>query len=324
MSEREAALDLSVVVPVFNEVDSLAAVAEGALAVLGKLGGRFEIIMIDDGSTDGSDRLLDELANRHEEVRALHLRRNFGQTAALAAGIDAARGEVIVTMDADGQNDPADIPALLRELEKGYDVVSGWRRQRRDGAARVWVSQVANRLISRLTGVKLRDYGCTLKAYRRAIIKDVNLYGEMHRFIPALTVWVGAKVSELPVEHHPRTSGESKYGMGRIFRVLLDLVTVMFMLKWSTKPIRIFGGIGLLAGAAGLGSFVAVLLMKVLGGMDMTGNPFFLTGILLTLVAVQFVMMGLLGEINVRVYHESQNKRIYYLRDEPAKREDAP
>lgn len=322
MASMTAELELSIVIPVFNEKESVVALVETLRAQVAPLGKRHEIILVDDGSTDGSDRLLDDLAAKYPEVTALHFRRNFGQTAALSAGIDAAGGAIIVTLDADGQNDPADIPALLAQIAAGYDVASGWRRQRQDEASRMFVSRVANRLISQITGVHLNDYGCTLKAYRREIIKDVRLYGEMHRFLPALSAWVGAKVVEVPVRHHPRRQGTSKYGMGRIYRVLLDLATVVFMLKWSTKPIRIFGGIGLLAGLAGVGSFLAVILMKLIGGMDMTGNPFFLSGILLTLVGVQFVMMGLLGEVNVRVYHESQNKPIYYLRDTVPQRKD--
>ena len=318
MSKAKAGVELSVVVPVYNEVDSVGPLVERALTELNELRRSYEMILVDDGSTDGSDRLLDDLARQHRAVKVLHLRRNFGQTAALSAGIDAAQGEVIVTLDADGQNDPADIGMLLNKLAEGYDVVSGWRQKRRDEGPRMFFSRVANRLISWITGVKLRDYGCTLKAYRREIIRDVRLYGEMHRFIPALAAWVGASVVEVPVRHHPRQAGQSKYGMGRIYRVLLDLATVSFMLKWSTKPIRIFGGIGLIAGLLGLLSFVAVVLMKLFGGMDMTGNPFFLTGILLAIVGVQFVAMGLLGEINVRIYHESQSKPIYYLRDRPA------
>lgn len=318
MPKTENSLKLSVVMPVYNEVESVSHLVDRTIPVLESAGGGYELILVDDGSTDGSDRVLDLLESRYDPVRVLHFRRNFGQTAALAAGIDAAGGEVIVTLDADGQNDPKDIPVVVAKLDDGFDVVSGRRKIRKDGVVRTAVSRIANRLISWITGVRLRDYGCTLKAYRASIIKTIRLYGEMHRFIPALCVWVGARVVEIPVLHHPRQHGKSKYGMGRIFRVLLDLVTVTFMLKWSTKPIRIFGGVGLFAAFLGTVSFTAVVLMKLFSGMDMTGNPFFLVGILLFLVGIQFVLMGLLGEINVRIYHESQGKPTYYLRDKSA------
>jgi len=315
MSEN---LDLSLVLPVYNEVEDLAPLVEKTVAALTPLNLRYEIVLVDDGSTDGSDQAVDDLAEKYPTVHALHFRRNFGQTAALSAGIDHSRGDMVVTMDADGQNDPADIPALLNKLNEGYDVVSGWRRQRQDEKPRMFLSRVANRLISRLTGVPLSDYGCTLKVYRREIIQDVHLYGDMHRFIPALASWVGARVTEVPVRHHPRMHGRSKYGMNRIFRVLLDLLTVLFMLRWSTKPIRFFGGIGLASIALGLLNFVIVVLMKILAGVDMFAYPFFLIGIFLTLIGVQFALMGLLGETNVRIYHETQKKPTYYLREPKA------
>lgn len=315
MADLAAEPRLSIAVPIFNEVESLASLVERLIASVAPLGLTYEILLIDDGSTDGSSALLDRLAGDYPQLRVLHFRRNFGQTAALAAGLDHARGETIVTLDADLQNDPADIPLLLAKIDEGYDVVSGWRKNRRDEGPRMFVSRVANRLISKITGVALNDYGCTLKAYRRSVIKDVRLYGEMHRFIPAWANWVGARVVEVPVRHYPRQFGQSKYGMGRIYKVMLDLLTVMFMMRFSTKPIRIFGGVGLITGALGVASFLAVLLMKILLGMDMTGNPFFLIGILLTFSAVQLLALGLLGEINVRTYHESQGKSIYYLRE---------
>ncbi|NLH48871.1 MAG: glycosyltransferase family 2 protein [Myxococcales bacterium] len=315
MADQATAPLLSITVPVFNEVESLAGLVERLTAAVAPLGLEYEILLVDDGSTDGSGELLDRLAGETPRLQVLHFRRNFGQTAALAAGIDHARGEIVVTLDADLQNDPADIPLLLEKINQGYDVVSGWRKNRQDEGPRMFLSRVANRVISKITGVMLNDYGCTLKAYRRSVIKDVRLYGEMHRFIPAWANWVGARVVEVPVRHHPRQFGSSKYGMGRIYKVILDLLTVMFMMRFSTKPIRIFGGVGLIAGALGALSFLAVLLMKLLIGMDMTGNPFFLTGILLTFAAVQLLAMGLLGEMNMRTYHESQGKPIYYLRE---------
>jgi glycosyltransferase involved in cell wall biosynthesis len=315
-------LDLSVTAPVYNEVENVERLVDRVREVLDPLGKSYEIVLVDDGSTDGSAELLDKLADKHDVVQALHLRRNFGQTAAMSAGIDAARGEVLITLDADLQNDPADIPRLLDKLDEGYDVVSGWRKNRQDEGPRMFVSRVANRLISAVTGVGLHDYGCTLKAYRREVIKDVRLYGEMHRFIPAWANYVGAKVVELPVEHHARQFGQSKYGMSRIYKVFLDLLTVVFIMKFSTKPIRVFGGFGLATMGLGALSFLAVLLMKLLGGMDMTGNPFFLTGILLSVVGIQFFALGLLGEINVRIYHESQDKPIYYLREREKSKED--
>jgi glycosyltransferase involved in cell wall biosynthesis len=322
MREAAPGCDLSVVVPVFNEVESLPRLVNQLEAALAPLNLEWEAVLVDDGSSDGSDALLDRLAAENEGLRVLHFRRNFGQTAALSAGIDAARGETIVTLDADLQNDPADIPRLLAKLDEGYDVVSGWRENRQDEGPRMFVSRVANRMISWITGVPLHDYGCTLKAYRRDVIKDVRLYGEMHRFIPAWASWVGARVVEMPVRHHPREFGRSKYGMGRIYKVLLDLLTVVFMLKFSTKPIRIFGGVGLACGAFSGLLFVVVAAMRLFMDHHIVRNPLFMIAILFAFSALQFLAMGLLGEIAVRTYHESQNKPIYYLRDDRAKKEN--
>jgi len=234
----------------------------------------------------------------------------------MAAGFDHARGEVVFPMDGDLQNDPSDIPAMLKKVEEGYDVVSGWRKNRKDAfIGRKLPSMIANWIISRITGVALHDYGCTLKAYKREVVENLNLYGEMHRFIPALASWSGAKVAEIPVRHHPRKYGQSKYGISRTFRVVLDLITVKFLLSYSTKPIQIFGGIGLMSFIFSLLSFFEIVISKLCYGEDVTGNPFFLLFILFALVGVQLITMGLLGEINIRTYYESQKKSIYVVKE---------
>jgi len=310
---------LSVVVPVKDERENLRALHAELRAALERLSLRFEILFVDDGSTDGSDAVLRSLAEEDPDVRVIRFRRNFGQTAAMSAGFDYARGEVIVTLDADLQNDPADIARLLAKLDEGYDVVSGWRKNRRDGfLLRRLPSLVANRLIVRVTGVPLHDFGCTLKAYRREVVRNIRLYGEMHRFIPALAKWVGAEIAELPVHHRPRRWGKSKYGLSRTLRVLLDLVTVKFLMSFSTRPIQVFGKVGLYSGSLGfliclwlsLGKFLAPERYSLLERM-----PMLLLGILLIFVGVQFVTMGLLGELMTRTYHESQGKPIYVVRE---------
>jgi len=306
---------LSIVVPVFNEQDSLRQLYVEVTKALRDLS--YEIILVDDGSTDGSADAARALhADDPEHVRVILLRRNFGQTAALAAGLNAARGDIIIPMDGDLQNDPADIPRLLEKIEEGYDVVSGWRAHRKDAlVSRRLPSVVANTLISWITGVKLHDYGCTLKAYHRSVIEHLNIYGEQHRFLPALASWAGAKVTELEVNHRPRRFGQSKYGINRTTRVLLDLITVKFLLSYSTKPMQVFGKWGFYSIFLGAVAAVLTVALKLLKNQDITGNPWMYICIFFTLGGLQLIGMGLLGEINVRTYYESQKKPIYTIRE---------
>lgn len=307
-------MSISVVIPVYNEEENIPVLHEKLSSVLDRLGYEYEIIYVDDGSSDRTLEILESLQKKDRHVVVLSLRRNFGQTAAFAAGFDFARGDVIITMDADLQNDPEDIPKLL-ELIKEYDLVSGWRRERKDPFfSRRLPSMIANWLISKVTGVRLHDYGCSLKAYRKDIVKNLRLYGEMHRFIPAVASWYGVRVAEIPVKHHPRFKGRSKYGISRTFKVLLDLVTVKFLQSFSTKPIQFFGSMGLLSSFLGFLILLYLAALKLLKGVSIGGRPLLILGVLLVVVGVQFIGMGLLGEMLVRVYHESQRKPIYVLK----------
>lgn len=307
---------LSVVIPLFNEERNIEPLYSRLKEALEGFGVDYEIIMVDDGSTDGSFKILKGLQAKDPLLRVVRLRRNFGQTAAFAAGFDYARGEVIVTLDADLQNNPADIPALLAKIEEGYDVVSGWRVERKDPfLSRRLPSIVANFLISQVIGVRLHDYGCSLKAYRREVIENIDLYGELHRFIPALASWMGISLAEVPVSHQERRFGRSKYGFSRTIKVLLDLLTVRFLLSYSTRPIHIFGSLGLLAFLVGilLGGYLTYI--KFAYHQDIGGRPLLLLAILLMVVGIQTVTMGLLGELIVRTYHEAQDKPIYAVRE---------
>ena len=308
-------LQLSVVVPLYNEEESLRPLVERILAHVRPLGLAFELVLVDDGSRDGTAAGLRQLVSETPELVAVLLRRNYGQTAAMAAGFDASRGEVIVTLDGDLQNDPADIPLLLAKLEEGYDLVSGWRHQRQDAAiSRLLPSLIANRLIARVTGVKLHDYGCSLKAYRREVVEDMNLYGELHRFLPALAFIEGARISEVQVAHHARRYGQSKYGIDRTFRVLMDLLTVWFMKRFLTRPMHVFGLGGL--GAMALGGLLGLwLLVEKLMGADIGDRPLLLAALLSFLTGVQLFCFGLLAELQMRTYHESQGRPIYRVRE---------
>jgi glycosyltransferase involved in cell wall biosynthesis len=307
---------LSVIVLVYNELESIAPMHEELLGVLDALDLSYEVLYIDDGSRDGSTERLGQLAARDRHVRVVSFRRNFGQTAAVQAGIDHSRGEILVFMDGDMQNDPHDIPRLLEKIDEGYDVVSGWRKDRQDDAVRVLPSKIANWIIARVTGVRLNDFGCTLKAYQREVIQDVKLYGEMHRFIPVYASWVGARITELTVNHRPRTYGHSKYSLARTARVLLDLITVKLLGSYSTKPIYFFG-----FAAFGLWSlafvFAAIVIVqKVLPPYVYAhNNPLLLLSVFLGIVGVQFILMGLLAELSIRTYHESQAKTTYVVRE---------
>src|ERR1044071_1722441 len=311
--------EISVFLPVFDEEPNLRLLHEKLDEALAKLGRTAEIIYVDDGSRDGSLAILRELALADKRVRVVALRRNYGQTAAMAAGIDAARGRVLIPMDADLQNDPADIVRLLDKLDEGYDVVSGWRKNRQDKlVTRKIPSMLANRLISKIGGVPLHDYGCSLKAYRRESLADVQLYGEMHRFIPIYASWSGARVTEIPVEHHPRTMGKSKYGLSRTIKVIFDLMTIKFMASYQTKPLYVFGWAGLLTFAVALLCALFAFLMKFASWphhADFIQTPLPVLTMVLLVLGVQFFLMGLLAEMQVRTYHESQSKRIYAVKE---------
>lgn len=307
-------MTISVVIPVYNEEENIKLLHERLKEVLETLNMDYEILFVDDGSTDQSLSILEEIHAKDEKVTVLSLRRNFGQTAAFAAGFDFARGDIIVTMDGDLQNDPADIPKLL-ELIKNNDLVSGWRKKRKDPFfTRRLPSIVANWLISRVTGVKLHDYGCSLKAYRRDVIKNLKLYGEMHRFIPAVASWYGVRVAEVETVHHRRRGGKSKYGIGRTIKVVLDLITVKFLQSFSTKPIQFFGPVGVICGFLGFLISLYLTVDKLFFGRNIGGRPLLLLGVLMIIVGIQLIGMGLLGEMIVRVYHESQRKPIYVIK----------
>jgi len=303
---------ITVSVPIYNELDNIAPLYERVRTALDALGKSWELVLVDDGSTDGSAAALDAVAAGDARVTVVHFPRNFGQTAAMMAGMDHARGEIIVPMDGDLQNDPADIGRLLDKLGEGFDVVSGWRKDRQDHAIkRNLPSRLANGLISRVSGVHLHDYGCSLKAYRRDILDGVKLYGEMHRFVPIYAAWNGARVTEIPVQHHARVHGESKYGMERVVKVLLDLLVVKFLFRYSGKPIYVFGGFGLLAIACSLLAGVWALGLKVFGGVSLIQTPLPLLAVFLGAVGVLSILMGLLAEMLNRTYHESQAKPVY-------------
>lgn len=307
--------ELSVVIPLFNEEESLGPLVEQVLASLRPLGRRFELVLVDDGSSDGTAARLEELAAATPELVAVLLRRNYGQTAAMAAGFDASHGAVIVTLDGDLQNDPADIPLLLDRLEQGYDLVSGWRHQRQDAALkRLLPSKIANRLIARVTGVRLHDYGCSLKAYRREVVADMNLYGELHRFLPALAFIEGARITEVKVNHHARRFGQSKYGIDRTFRVLMDLLTVWFMKRFLTRPMHVFGFGGLACLAIGLVLGLMLLGEKIFFNADVGSRPLLMVAVLAIVAGIQLFCFGLLAELQMRTYHESQGRPIYRVR----------
>jgi glycosyltransferase involved in cell wall biosynthesis len=312
---------VSVVIPLYDEEDNIGELHRRLTDVLKGLGTDYEIIYVDDGSTDKTPVLLEEMSQRDDKVMALSLRRNFGQTAAFAAGFDFVRGDVIVTMDGDLQNDPADIPKLLERIET-YDLVSGWRRHRKDPLLRRrFPSWIANWLISKVTGVKLHDYGCSLKAYRREVIKNLKLYGEMHRFIPAVASWYGVRITEVETAHHPRLRGKSKYGLSRTVKVVLDLITVKFLQSFSTKPIQFFGPMGLIFGFMGIAISIYLSFRKIFLAESIGGRPLLLLGILFIIVGIQLIGMGLIGEMLVRVYHESQKKPIYVIKKILGKKE---
>ena len=309
-------MDITIVIPVYNEEESLKRLFDEIEEVISSIGRSAEIVAVDDGSTDSSFDVLKELCIRHKNLTVVRFRGNFGQTAAIAAGFKHARGDVIITMDADWQNDPADIPKLLSKMDEGFDVVSGWRKDRKDTfITRKVPSFFANKLISFITGVPLHDYGCTMKAYKNEIVKDIQLYGQMHRFIPALAKWVGATVGEVEVNHRERLAGTSKYGISRTFRVILDLMTVKYLLSYSASPIQVFGLVGFVSGAAGFLLALYLSVQRLLFGVPLADKPALLLAVMLILIGVQFVAMGLLGEVMTRIHHESQDKSVYAIKE---------
>ena len=306
-------MDLSIIIPVLNEEENVKPLLAEVKAAVEPLSKRYEMVIVDDGSRDQTFQVLAQIYRTDPHLRVIRLKRNFGQTAALAAGLAHARGEVVVMLDGDGQNDPADIPALLSRLEQGNDLVCGWRYLRHDPFLRRLPSMIANAIISWTTQVKLHDYGCTLKVMRKEIAKDLKLYGEMHRFIPAIAYERGAKIAELKVNHRPRLHGKSKYGITRTVRVILDLLTVKFLMSYSTRPSHIFGIVGVASGVLGFVLCIYLTLQKLMYNMSIGGRPLLLLAVMLIFIGFQFVTMGLLGEMLSRTYHESQDKAVFVV-----------
>jgi glycosyltransferase involved in cell wall biosynthesis len=303
---------VSIFIPVYNEEENLPLLQDKIDRALNDHAISYEVIYVDDGSKDKSFEVLTNIAKSHPNVKVIKLRRNYGQTAAMSAGIDAAQGEILIPMDSDLQNDPADIPALLSKISEGYDVVSGWRKNRKDTFInRKLPSMIANKIISIISGVKLHDYGCSLKAYKAEVLKDVRLYGELHRFIPICASWVGAKVTEVPVNHHERKFGKSKYGINRTFKVILDLLVIKFLSDYVTKPIYLFGGVAALSFLLSFASFVYMFTLKIYQGIELDGTPLPIIGAMFFMASIQLFMMGLLADLSMRTYYESQGKRIY-------------
>ena len=307
-------MKISVVVPIYNEKDNVAILHQKIKDVMVKNSYDYEIIFVDDGSSDGTFEVMQQLAKGDKNLKIIRFRRNFGQTAAMAAGFDYAKGDVIVSLDGDLQNDPEDIPALLQKIEEGYDVVSGWRKNRQDEKKRVAFSKVANWLIGRITKVDLHDYGCSLKAYRSDVAKNLHMYGELHRFIPVLANIYGASITEIPVRHHPRQFGKSKYNLSRTFRVIVDLILMYFMQKFVTRPIHFFGIIGFFLFALGFGIDSYLAVEKIFFGMNIGNRPLLLMGVLLILTGINLGGIGIISEFLTRIYYESQNKKIYNIK----------
>lgn len=305
---------ISVNIPIYNEQENIETLYNNLIAVLNSLDAEYEIIFINDGSEDDSSELIDSIANKNPNVKVIHLLKNYGQTYAMLAGFDYAKGDIIVTMDGDNQNDPKDIPLLLEKIDEGYSVVSGWRKNRKDANfSKIIPSKIANWLISRITGIKLHDYGCSLKAYKKEVIKDLKLYGEMHRFIPIYSFWKGAKVAEIVVSHQPRRFGSSHYGISRVTKVLLDLILVKFLDKHFQRPIHLFGSFGLINLFLAFLSFFLMLYYKYLGGKSFIETPLPTLTILFLLMGVISILLGIVAEIVMRTYYESQNKKPYLV-----------
>jgi glycosyltransferase involved in cell wall biosynthesis len=307
---------ISIVVPIYNEQENIPILYDQLIKVMGEVGQTFEFIFINDGSSDKSPEILNSISEKDDRAKVLHFGRNFGQTAAFMAGFDFAQGEIIIPIDADLQNDPEDIPHLIEKLEEGYDVVSGWRKDRKDASIkRNFVSRVANKLISFLSGVNLHDYGCTLKAYRSELIKSVHLYGEMHRFIPIFVSWHGGRVTEIPVKHHERVHGKSKYGLERIFKVILDLLVMQFLSRYNTKPIYVFGGVGIFSIFISFLTFIYAVYLKLFGSIDFVQTPLLLLVTLTFIMGAMSILMGFIAEMLVRIYYEAPEKTSYYIKE---------
>ena len=308
-------MDISIVIPFLNEEPNLIPLCEELKAALDPLDRSYEVVFVDDGSDDNGVQKLEDFRSQMPQIKVVSFRRNFGQTAAMAAGLDYCEGDIVITMDADRQNDPADIPKLIAKVEEGYDLVCGWRFDRQDTyLSRKLPSMLANKLISSITDVNLHDYGCTLKAMRKDLANSVILYGEMHRFIPAVASGVGAKIAEVKVNHRARTAGESKYGISRTFRVILDLITVKFLLRFHSRPLHFFGMPGLVLGGVGGGLIAYLTIARLFFGMPLSDRPILIFAFMLLIIGLQFILFGLIGEMQTRTYYESQNKPIYHVR----------
>ena len=309
-------VDISIVIPIYNERESIEKLYDNLNQALSEMDLKYEVLLIDDGSIDGTFNELLKVHSKNKLFKIIRFRKNFGQTSAISAGFNYAEGEIVVTLDADLQNDPRDIPLLLDKLNEGYDIVSGWRKNRKDKAVtRRFPSIVANKLISRLTGVRLHDYGCTLKAYRKEVVKNINLYGEMHRYIPAIASWMGVKVAEIPVTHHSRKYGKSKYGISRTIKVILDIITVKFLLSYSQSPIQVFGLLGLFSGMIGFIITIYLVIMRIFFRQSLSDRPLFILSIFMIFIGIQLITIGLLAEVLIRVYHKVQNRETYVIKD---------
>lgn len=316
MDEEPKPLDISVVIPIYNEEENINELYVKLTNVLPSISENYEILFVDDGSTDNSFNILKGINKEDKNVKVIKFRRNFGQSAAISAGFDHSKGNVIITMDGDLQNDPADIPLLLEKIKEGYDVVSGWRVERKDPFfTKKLPSKFSNWLASKLTGVKLHDFGCTLKAFRREAVENINLYGEMHRYIPALASWMGVSIAEVKVRHHPRQHGTSKYGITRLMRGMLDLITVKFLLSYSTRPLQLLGIPGIISFLVGFVIGAYLTIERLVFGMSIASRPLLLLAVLLLFLGAQFITMGLLGEIITRTYYEVQGKPIYAVKE---------
>ncbi|MBE3089898.1 MAG: glycosyltransferase family 2 protein [Actinobacteria bacterium] len=309
-------MDLSIIIPIYNERESIGKLYDNLNGALSGMNLKYEVLLIDDGSIDGTFDELLKVHRKNKLFKIIRFRKNFGQTSAISAGFSYAEGEVVVTLDADLQNDPRDIPVLLEKLNEGYDIVSGWRKNRKDKAVtRRFPSIVANKIISKLTRVNLHDYGCTLKAYRKEVVKNIDLYGEMHRYIPAIASWMGVKVAEVPVMHHSRKYGKSKYGVSRTIKVILDIITVKFLLSYSQSPIQMFGLLGLFSGIVGFIVTAYLIIMRIFFNQSLADRPLFILSIFMIFIGVQLITIGLLAEVLIRVYHKVQDRTTYVIKD---------